>query len=805
MRITLTGIRCYKEATTFECEDIGTILISGPSGVGKSTILMGINFALYGVGGKNICSYGETKCKVEFTFKDLKIVRTKSPNRLVVNDIYEDQVAQQIIYDFFGKNFDVTGYISQNTTESFLKKSAIAKREFLETVKFESLQLSEKKDKLDALIKANRQELDRTIGKLELLKSQLMDKPALVPFPIKTVHIQRFITNERMRAKNCDTIIIGLNKKIKKKEEELNHLRVTMSYLSAKDDNINQICSQLANLQIDLDSNNDFIGHEQLSWYQNKLKLLKENTQRLRLISQRDADQLKMDTMRDTELKELNRVVDSIQNQLWMDYSKEDTLSLIQNNEDVLKDISQINLLKSKKTILKDLPLLEKSRDKVTEAIEKTKIEIQSLDVMSCPKCDSKLLLEGKVLIHCDSAVTTSTTKNKAVLSKELQTLSSQLKQLEFEILQHQDLSEKNHILDTKIQSILSQYEDELNEEELKEDLKQMLAYQKSQLTLETKLRDYQGKISNQLFSPSYQAFKKEVEKLNKQILSLKEEQEKEDDFQEDEETIRDIIQTNQQKQQKIQQIKKQIAYQEELQSKLLTQKEEYKLQMNYNGSTDDDESTLVNSIQQLKSEINDKDAEWTEYKENLIKIDAYLEYKKVETTYNQQLNVITTLEKQEQNDSSRYTLAKIVKQELLEVEHIALSNIINDINANANVYLQEFFEEPIFVNLSCFKEDKKKNDKPQINIDVKYKDKSCDLSSLSGGEYARVNLAFTLSLAEIFHTPLLLLDETMSSLDEDAADTVFSSIKKHFKTIPVISILHQVTSEGEFDQVIKL
>jgi len=143
MRITLTGIRCYKEPTTFECEDIGTILISGPSGVGKSTILMGINFALYGVGGKNICSYGETKCKVEFTFKDLKIVRTKSPNRLVVNDTYEDQVAQQIIYDFFGKNFNVTGYISQNTTESFLNKSAIAKREFLETVKFERKRLFE--------------------------------------------------------------------------------------------------------------------------------------------------------------------------------------------------------------------------------------------------------------------------------------------------------------------------------------------------------------------------------------------------------------------------------------------------------------------------------------------------------------------------------------------------------------------------------------------------------------------------------------------------------------------------------------
>ena len=78
-------------------------------------------------------------------------------------------------------------------------------------------------------------------------------------------------------------------------------------------------------------------------------------------------------------------------------------------------------------------------------------------------------------------------------------------------------------------------------------------------------------------------------------------------------------------------------------------------------------------------------------------------------------------------------------------------------------------------------------------------------LLDLSGGEYARVNLAFTLALAKIFNTPLLLLDETLSSLDEDIADVVFTSIKRHFNNIPVISILHQVSSEGDFDEVIKL
>ena len=195
----------------------------------------------------------------------------------------------------------------------------------------------------------------------------------------------------------------------------------------------------------------------------------------------------------------------------------------------------------------------------------------------------------------------------------------------------------------------------------------------------------------------------------------------------------------------------------------------------------------------------------YEEHKLNLQQIEEYLKFKKQEESYRQHQAKIEKLEQDEKVDSCRYTMAKIVKQGLFEAEHIALTNTINDINATANIFLQEFFDEPIFVNLSCFKEDKKKNEKPQINIEVKYKDNDCSLTSLSGGEYARVNLAFTLSLAEIFNTPLLLLDETMSSLDEDIADVVFLVIKKHFKNIPVVSILHQVKTEADFDQVIKL
>ena len=80
---------------------------------------MGIQFVLYGI-GKNLQNFGKTSCSVELEFEDMKIVRTKRPNRLVINDCYEDDVAQNIINKKFGDTFNVTSYISQNALNSFI-------------------------------------------------------------------------------------------------------------------------------------------------------------------------------------------------------------------------------------------------------------------------------------------------------------------------------------------------------------------------------------------------------------------------------------------------------------------------------------------------------------------------------------------------------------------------------------------------------------------------------------------------------------------------------------------------------------
>ena len=805
MKITITGFRCYKKPTTFEFQNEGTMLISGPSGIGKSTILMAINYALYG--GSIDIAYGETKCRVEFEFKGLKIVRSKPPNRLIVNDIYEDAVAQQMIYDVYGKNFDVTGYIPQNTIKSFLNKGPPQKREFLESVQFESLHLLEKKNKLDSIIKTNKQELDKTIGKLEMAKSMLPEKPVEVVFPLKSKDYELTSKRQRISLKNIEKNYLVLKRKeIKNKEVQLSALRVVNAQIAGKDETIHQICSQMADLSITLESDcSDFIGEDRLVQYQKQLQRIKNNTQLQRLIHQRDADQEKMEHMKTTEMAELSQIIATIETQLWMEYTKEETLELVQSNKELLVDIMKIVSLKNKKvTAMKDdLPTLEKRKDTLIQSLEDVKVQLQSVDVLKCPSCHANVLLEkGKLVPSSSSPASVSAVD----LRKQLQVLSTQLKQVEYDIIKFGDITARNEALDVEIDSIVSQYEEELSDEsEVKELVAQMESYYNTQVVLEKKLHDAQRRLKMELFSPSYQSCKQALEKLKLQIESLEGSDDgDEEEEEEDEETIREMITTHQQKYQRIRQTKKQLSLQDDTKKKLVLQKEQHHLEF-VSKYDNDDEETLMASIKVLKEEAKELEKSATEHRQNIANIDLYLEYKKNEAVYNTHLETISTLQKQQEIDSEKYTLAKILKNDFMDVEHIALTNTVNDINAHANVLLQEFFEDTIFVNLSCFKEDKKKNEKPQIHIDIKYRDKNCSLGSLSGGEYARVNLAFTLSLALIFKTPLLLLDETLSSLDEDASDVVFASIKKHFKNIPVITILHQVTSEGDFDQVIKL
>ena len=192
MKITLKNFRCY-ENSSFDFGDQGLTLLSGPSGAGKTSIMLGIYFALFGTGTK-LAMYGKTSCSVKLEFTSgfaggpsMVITRTKRPNRVVVQtdgNEYEDEAAQSIINNTFGNSFKTTGYISQNARDSFILMSPIEKLAFLEKFAFQDINLLQIKKRCKDLIKERNETLLKTNAQLEMATAMIeeMEKPENIDF-----------------------------------------------------------------------------------------------------------------------------------------------------------------------------------------------------------------------------------------------------------------------------------------------------------------------------------------------------------------------------------------------------------------------------------------------------------------------------------------------------------------------------------------------------------------------------------------------------------------------------------------------
>ena len=137
----------------------------------------------------------------------------------------------------------------------------------------------------------------------------------------------------------------------------------------------------------------------------------------------------------------------------------------------------------------------------------------------------------------------------------------------------------------------------------------------------------------------------------------------------------------------------------------------------------------------------------------------------------------------------------------MLEAENISIINTVEQINNNAKIYLDLFFDQPISITLSPFKQ-VKNNIKPSLNVEIFYKNEESDLDMLSGGEIGRINIAFTLALCDIFGSSLLLFDEATANLDQDTSNLIFSAIKENSINKLFIIVGHNMT-EGIFDKII--
>lgn len=818
MKLTLKNFKCHTEKV-FEFEDIGLMLIFGDSGAGKSTILNSFLFVLYGI-GKKIQTFGNTKTSsVELEYNNLKIVRTKSPNNLVLyeNDKeYEDDIAQNIINKYFGNAFDVVSYLQQKNINSFIYKNPTEKLEFLESFAFKDINLQNIKERCKTEINQRKEDYNKIINQLEITKNIFneMEIPEKIDFPLKGKKpIEILIKEEEIRYKNCEIRIKKSNSNINKLQKELNDLLILTTSIKEKNYGIDNLIIELEELNLNEDEL-EYEGENNLNDYKLRLENVLFKKELLQLEKKYLEDSEKLILMEENEIKKYKKELKNIEDSLWNEYSKDELPETINNLKECLNDAKEVSELKNQN--LKYNINIENLNDNKSK-LEKYKLELEEknniLDMINkqnkiynCPSCNTKLnfinneLCINNELMNINENIDIINIEN---IKDDIINIKKNIKVLENNIPEQEIKLKNKNINDKRIIELVSQYEneDELNENNILDDIENLKEYNKIQFKLENRKIEIEKILIENNFSSSFVMFKKDLNELKNKIAKLVNKYGENDEILE-EETLRSYINKGETNKREIEKNIKKKKTIEENKTKYIDSIQQLKDKHieKYNSIKNVDDIHL--EIKTNENIIKENNKNKVEHYNSLDNVKKYNVYKDEYSKYLNFKNKITEMEEKEVEYKKRYNASLLLKEKLLEAESIAIYNIIENINMHAQIYLDYFFQDnPIIVKLLTFKETKK-NNKPQINIEIDYKGNECDLDSLSGGELQRVNLAFTLALSELFNSPILLLDECTSNLNQELTNIVFEAIKDNFKDKIILIVAHQVVT-GIFDKII--
>lgn len=777
----------------FELNRDGRFLLGDFTVTHNSSILMGIHFALNGAGSK-VVTHGKTSCLVEFEFDGMKITRTKRPNRLVVNDIYEDEAAQEVINKKFGDAFDVSGYIAQNAMNSFILMSPIEKLNFLEKFAFKDINLAEIKARCKAHISRTNEELISTSSQLEMAQNILdkMDIPIEVKFPLggKT-NKELAIKNENTRYKNA---MVRKKKHEKAKqtiETELNDFRVLEAYLTSKQESLESVGVKLEETQESITEILRDFDQEALSDAEKMLTFLIANKKVSDLHNQIQQDTNKLADMRQTEILELTTKISDI-GPIWEEMSQEELTSVITDSKQCLSDLKRLDTLR--RDLPKNVRTVAEIEAELEEQVQLNEVARMQQGLYKCPCCSVMLRInDGKLLreeTSVDHALDIAAIKQKITKLKQELIFAKQANKIQ-----------------ESIDDILGQYDELPTLEETQQSIRYHQELLDTNLDKERKFVMLNRALAEQKFSSSYQSFAKNIQNMS--AMLEKEQRLVGDtllDVTQTEDELRDYIMRQKHIRDQLRVLKQQQTQLTQERNKLLGEVTKLTDQHAEKFGIISDIDTLQSKIFELDSNIQEETKLIETHDANLKLVELWEKYQKELDTYTVWKTKVEALTNDEQICKSKYAAATMLKDKILEAESTSMINIIESINTHAHLYLEYFFpDNPIIVRLKPFRETKKGTEaKPQISIDIEYKGMECDLNTLSGGELSRVILAYTLALAEIFNAPLLLLDECTASLDQELTSVVFEAIREHFNGKMTVIIAHQVIT-GTFDKIIKL
>lgn len=791
MKISLKNFKCWT-SKSITLNDHGIQLLAGESGKGKSSILDAIYFCLYGDIQK-IVTHGQKSCEVKIQYDNIEITRSRRPNRLVVikdEKTLEDDVAQEFINHFFGHHFSQTSYVRQNGLQNFIWLSPTEKLEFLEDSILKKFNVDSLKNKVQAQIKKAEQDINVKGGQYSTYMEiyNKTPKPEFVEFPIKCTENNRelVIKNEYTRIHNYNILIKKINTKISDARDKLyknKNLETTISQNTIRIDQLQKQkeeytdkLSSLSNSDSELSKLLEIL--EKIKIYQSYSKISEELKQESEIYHNKLKEEIEnaQKSIKQIDKSELSRVEDEME-------SLKNKIKYIPKIRELTTEIGKLE-----KEIQPELDSQDVDELLYTNNLLQNKIDLYR-QTLSCPCCDSRLIYRNSRLDKYDENI-----GNENQISE----FAAQIQENKNKI----DKIRKNN----KTRQRLDYLRQELgrlptleSDENLK-DLTRQLEESRNQYNQLTETLN-ENKRLNQLLStrkfPSLTRSKQIIDSLKIKL-----------------DTIKNVPTQSEIEGYNRDEIQDEIGH-IQLNNKL---RREYEKNISgINGQIESLQCELDMAQNQLTNEkipnINTLEKKLEEYRkllqtatENVGLIEKWKIYVRDMASYQDLEYNIKTLTQELDTARKDLTLYQKFKNHILQAETIAIKQFINSINTHVQIYLDHFFKtDQLLVKIDTEKYVKgSKATKSQINLNMEYKGYPVDMGNLSGGELSRLNLAFVLALSEIFQSPILMLDECISTLDPENCWNVLQTIRENYKGKIVVMIHHQIT-EGLFDNVVNV
>ncbi len=769
MNVTLTNFRCHRHQTfTFAS---GLNLIEGKSGQGKTTILDAISWCLLGK-QRNVLTRGEKKCSVMLNLSTpqglLSLTRTKLPSRLVISlpdgRMLEDDAAQEYVYQLIGgENFELTSYMLQKGTTQFFTLPAAEKRKFIESLSKQHNNLEQVKERVQTRIK----ELKANLAKHQTLLDYTR---ASKPMQAKEVDLlgleyacdlelsERLLQKTEEEYTRQHAVLKGI---LAEYLREMSNRKKAESEKVELESVIKMLTSQLENTSSRLST----LDYSSLSHVEQQLLLGQQHTEHQKKKAELLQAKKNYEDVVKQEEAALRERIEQLESQLQPESSLQENPELKKRYQDLLKH----------RDLTSRLPA-EVNLDSQKELVSRLKEIQQRKTVVGCPHCSKGLVLRVNAVAKADGKPLTEEEK------KLVGSLPEEEKKL---LLLEKKSAVREQILQELSEIQLSpQAEEEYNRE--REQLQQSKTVREKNAFIRSQLESLKKTTAKDKFLSLRKQYEKElevfksmpkgeaIENLEQLALQVKELSRVK---MEAENLERELSRLNQ----------KILATQQSL-SRLPAMKESVSAEE-------------VERVQQKSREMEEKLLGLKQMREKLTKVEEYAkrrrEYKNWEQSVKKQAELV------EITGQELVSLETFLRK-ITEAETKCLEETIRVLNRKVQEYLDKFFpDDPIRMELATEKESKK-SVKTEIALKVLYKSEECDLSSLSGGEYDRCALAFLLAVNEVCSSPLLILDESIGSLDMTNAENVLEVLKETVQEKVVILVQHQATC-GSYDHVVRV